>query len=314
MTDEERELLEQYSDDELNAAADWSKIPFFGEGMASGHVGKARQQMGKIAEDLIADVDLPQFDPGDYGKYSLVGEYDPTMAEYETITEDPRVLELEMEALERLASENGAAGEMGRNARYRNALMTGRNEARGREDAIRMQSEASGQAGGTMDSVMRAQGSQIGANRATQGAMDAEHMAALEKLANEQALMGATSNVRGNNFRTAAANAKTINDFNMFNTGLANEAAKLNLNAQQNISNANVDAGNKSMDRRDGNTQRTFDNAMGKATSRGNAIQGMSNAAQQSQNASATAGRARDENMKDTVAAIYGLFGGGGGK
>ncbi len=298
------------ADEELDTYGDFSYVPLIGESMGAGHAAKARQALGKAAGGIIADVGLPEFAEGDYGKYTLAGEYRPDMADYGTIEEDPRLLEMEMDALNKMIESGSEAGRAKKAAAMRKAMFDANSMARGREQAIRQQAERTGQAGAGMDMVMQGQAAQMGANRATQAGMDATHMAALEKLANEQALLGAAGNIRGENFRSAAANADIINKFNMFNTGLQNEAQRMNLGNRQQISNANVDAGNKSLDRQDTNTQRTYDNAMQKAMGQGNALQGMSNAIGQSQQASMEAGKQRDENTKDALAGLFSFFSG----
>ncbi len=300
------------ADDDLKGARELGYWPLFGEGFASGHIAEARQALGKAAEGLIGDVGLPEFAEGGYGKYTLAGEYRPEMAGYETITEDPRLLQMEMDALDRMIESGSEVGRAKQAAAMRKGMFDGNSVAAGHEAAIRQQAERTGQAGAGMDMVMQGQSAQMGANRATQAGMDATYMAALEKLANEQALLGAAGNVRSANFRNASANADALNRFNMFNTNMANEAQRMNLGAKQNISNANVDAANKSLDRQDTNTQRTFDNSMQQAMARGNALQGMSNSVGQSAQQSAEAGRYRDENLKDIASGIFSLFGGSG--
>jgi hypothetical protein len=313
MSDEDYEAWMWLADENQKDARDVSWVPFgIGEGMAAGHTGVAKQALGKAAAGLIGNVDLPTFSSDDYGKYSLVGTYDPEMADYSTISEDPRLMEMELAALDRLSNENGAVAQAHRDAGMRQAIFGANSMAKGREDAIRQDAERSGQSGAGMDQVLRGQSAQMGANRATQAGMDATHLAALERLQNEQALMGAAGQVRGENYRTAAANADIINRFNMFNTGLANEAAKYNLNAAQDISNKNVGQGDKSLDRKDRNAQTGFQNDMTKATATGNALQGMSNSAGQTQQSTAEAGRYRDQSTKDTLAMFGQLFGGGG--
>jgi hypothetical protein len=120
--------------------------------------------------------------------------------------------------------------------------------------------------------------------------------------------MQGAAGVRGQDFQRAAANSDIINRFNMFNTQARNAAAQQNLAARQGISNANVDQGNKSLDRRNANRQQGYTNAMGKAMGRGNALQGMSNAAGQSQTAGMQAQKQGWDESKDLIAGIAGLF------
>jgi hypothetical protein len=292
---------------EQEQATNLGMIPFFGTDMAAGHTAKARQLLGKKAEDIINDVNLPEFSDADYGQYSLAGEYNPDAAGYQTVSEDPRTRDLQMQALERLQDGMSAASQTGAAADKAAALSEGNQMANAREQAIRMQMERSGQGGSGMDAVLRAQGAQMGANRAAQGSLDANHQLALERLANEQGLIGAAGNVRGQDFNTARTNADIINQFGMFNTQAANEAKRMNLGNAQQIGNANVDMQNKSFDRKEGNKQTQFGNAMGKATARGNAVQGMSNSAGDAGRAQAVGSAEAGNSAKDLVAGFFGL-------
>lgn len=304
MTEAERRKLEMDSDASLQRAADLSVIPFFGQSMGSGETAKARQSLGKLGAGYIENVDLPEFD--DAG-YALAGTYDPERAEASTISEDPRLRETEIAALDRLSGNLDASSTAKADAARFNALDEGNQLARAREGAIRAQAERSGQAGAGMDALMQAQSAQMGANRARQGTMDALSQKALERLANEQAVTNAAGKIRGEDFTAKSANANIINQFGMFNTQAANEAARMNLGATQNVNNANVERGDK-------NKQQMFGNAMNKATGQSNAIQGMSNAAGQSQNTANAANAQATDTTKDLWAGIYGFFGGGGGK
>lgn len=299
------------ADLELEEASDWSKIPFFGESMASGNFAKARQDLGKRGEEIINDVDMPEFAQGDYGGYELAGQYDPTAADYSTIDEDPALRELEMQALGKLSGSMDASSQTKAAAAKYAALDEANKMASAREGAIRQQGERSGQGGNGMNALMEAQAAQMGANRAKSGTLDATHQLALEKLANEQAMMGAAGNVRGEDFKAKSANADIINKFGMFNTQMANDAQLRNLQATQGVNNANVDMKNKSLDRGDRNAQTMFGNKMNKATARGNAVQGMSNAVGQSQQSAAGANARETDTAKDLLSAAGMFFGGG---
>jgi hypothetical protein len=310
--DLDEEYYQNRANDDLDVAGDWSKVPLVGEGMAAGEFAKARQNQGKAAERIISGVDLPEFLQGDYGQYSLAGTYDPQMAQASQISEDPRLREMEMAALNRLSGNLDAASTSKGDAARFAALDEGNQLARAREGEIRAQAERSGQAGSGMDALMQAQAAQMGANRARQGTMDALHQKALERLANEQALTSAAGNMRGEDFRANSANANIINQFGMFNTQAANEAKRMNLQAQQGINNANVEQGNRSLDRADRNAQQMFGNQMQVAGGRANALQGMSAATGDAQKAGAAANQRATDTAKDTIAGIYSMFSGGG--
>lgn len=299
---------DEIADESLDTAADWGGTPFIGSGIVAGQTARARNALGHEAKDLIGNVDLPEFAPGGYGKYELAGTYDPEMANASTINEDPRLRETEMDALNRLANGLDESSQTGAMARKFGALNDANQLAHSREGAIQMQAERTGQGGNGMNALMQAQGAQMGANRAAAGTLDAVHQQALEKLANEQAMQSAAGNIRGQDFTAKNANANIINQFGMFNTQAANEAKKANLAARQTIGNANVDAGNKTLDRNDRNAQMGFGNKMQKTGAQANALQGMSTAAGQSGQALSDASKENTDTTKDAMAALATMF------
>lgn len=283
MAQSEREDWEQYADQSDDEAVGLAGIPFIGGGMAAGKTAKANALRGKIAADIINEVELPEYSKDLYGQYSVAGQYNPQEAAYQTVSEDPRLRDMQMAALERLSGNLGFASQAKANAARYGALDEANQLAKSREDAIRMQAQRSGQMGSGIDSLMQAQSAQMGANRARQGTMDAVHQQALERLANEQAVLGASGGIRNQDFQNNKSNADIINQFGMFNTNAANEAARMNLQNAQNIANMNVGQGNANLDRSDRNTQNLFNARMGKATGQGNAIQGQINSANTAQ-------------------------------
>ncbi len=312
-------MAKQYQDDlmrdadrELSDASDVSMIPIVGAGMASGKTGRARQLLGKAASDIIGDVDLPMFSNADYAQYSLAGEYTPESAGYETISEDPRLRQVQMDALQTLVDRASGAADARMQAEQYGAMDEANQLARGREQAIAQSMARKGQSGSGIGAVLAAQAAQQGANRARSGSQDAVLNAALEKLQAQNSLMAGAGNVRGQDFQRAAANSDIVNRFNMFNTNARNEAKRMNLNAAQTLGNANVDLRNKGFDRREGNKQQMFGNSMTRATGRANALQGMSAAAGQSADSQMKANDQGYEQSKDIISGLYGLFGGGG--
>lgn len=303
-----QEDLQRDADMTADNAADVSMIPIIGAGMSAGKTAKARQLLGKRAEDIINDVELPTFSNEDYGLYSLAGEFSPEAAQYQTISEDPRIRQVQEDALQSLIDRGNGAADAKMQAAQFGAMDEAGQLARAREDAIRMDAARKGQSGSGMDAVMRAQASQAAANRARAGSQQAVIDAALEKLAATQGAMAGADQMRGRDFQRNSANAGILNEMNKFNTQARNQAAQMNLQARQGIMNANVDQRNRGIDRRDRNTQQGFGNTMTKATSRGNALQGMSNAAGQGQTQQQAANAAGYGQAKDIISGIAGLF------
>jgi hypothetical protein len=310
MAEQYRRDLYADADADFDEASDLSMIPIVGQGMASGKTGKGRQKLGRIAEDLIADVALPTFSDQNYGEFTSIGDYSPEAASYQTISEDPRTRDFQMQALARMQKYADQSADSAEALGRYNAVTDANAVAAQREAGIRNQMAMRGQGGAGMEFVLQQQAAQAGANRAQAGGLNAAQQAALQRLQGTQGVMQGASNVRGMDANVASQNADIINRFNMYNTGARNDAQRMNLQSRQGIANANVQQRDKSLDRRDRTAQMGFGNAMNKASSRGNALQGMSNAAGQSQVAGANAQNQGWQQGKDLVAGIAGLFSG----
>ena len=249
-------------------------------GLLAGGIGGA-DAASAAAEELRKLGISPEFFGGDYGEEAYAGDFtptlfdDPTEAQYQTVAEDPRVRGMQMDALQQLIDKSRGAADMRRAADPGRALDQANQLARGREGAIRMDMERKGQAGSGTDAIMRAQASQMGANRARQGTQQAALDAALQKLTASQGVIQGAGNVRGQDFQRNATNSDIINRFNQFNTQARNAARQANVNMQNQASARNLDtrqglggrnAGtrNASIDRRDKLAQQTHGNKMGR--------------------------------------------------
>lgn len=245
-----------------------NSIGQFGGGIAG--LGSANDAL----EDWAA-LQAPEFSDQDYERIQYAGDFNPEAyatpeaAQYQTISEDPRVRGIQMDALQKLIDQSSGAADAKSNAARFGALDEANQLARGREQAIAMQAQRRGQGGNGMSSVMQAQAAQMAANRARGGTMQAVQDAALEKLAATQGAIGAAGNVRGQDFQRAAANSDIINRFNQFNTQARNAAAMgsvdarnqagmRNTNTKQDVMGRNAGVGNASMDRKDRNAMNTF--------------------------------------------------------
>lgn len=266
-------------------------------GMASGamsadEAARRREEAKREAEGMPL-LDLPDQDysfldyAGDYNPYAYAK---PQEAQYQTISEDPRLRDTEIGALQHLVDQGGAVGQAHADAARYGALDDANQLARGREGAIRQRMASAGQSGAGMDAIMQAQSAQSAANRARGGTLDATHMAALEKLANEQAVLGAAGNVRGQDLNTAKSNADIINRFNLFNTQTANELAARNVdnqnagqlrnvNTRQDVSGRNTGIRNANVDRRTNNAKAEYEAKSDKVHNIVNAINGQASQA-----------------------------------
>ncbi len=258
---------------------------------------EASEQRERAIAVLRAMPEL-QLPDGDYSFLDYAGDYNPDAygkpkaAAYETVSEDPRVRDMEMAALQRLIEQGDAVGQAKAEAARYGALDEANQLARGREGAIRQRMAQAGQGGSGMDAILQAQSAQSAANRARAGTLDATHMAALEKLANEQAILGSAGKVRGEDMSLAAKNADIINRFNLFNTQAENEIARANVdnqnqaqlrnvNTRQDISGRNTGIRNSNLDRKTSNARAVYDSRAGKSTAIANAMGGQANQSMQ---------------------------------
>lgn len=212
----------------------------------------------------------PGFSGADYKQQDYLGDFNPEAytspeaAQYQTVAEDPRTRDYQMQALARMQGlADQAAGSQEALGRY-NAVSDGNALAAQREAGIRNQMAMRGQGGSAMDFVLQAQAGQQGANRAQSAGLQAAQQAALQRLQGTQGVMAGASNVRGMDASVAGQNADIINKFNMYNTGnrnavsmantdMQNAGNMRNLNTRQGLAGSNTGIANKSMDRKDRN-------------------------------------------------------------
>ena len=239
------------------------------------------QQAAQAAADLERRDNKLKYDPRNYDAVQYAGDVAPEMygtpeaAQYQTVAEDPRTRDYQMQALARMQGlADQAAGSQEALGRY-NAVSDGNALAAQREAGIRNQMAMRGQGGSAMDFVLQAQGGQMGANRAQAAGLQAAQQAALQRLQGTQGVMAGASNVRGMDASVAGQNADIINKFNMYNTGnrnaanmgnvdMKNSAQLRNTNAKQGIMQGKATASNQSLDRNDRNIGNQHDADMGK--------------------------------------------------
>jgi hypothetical protein len=233
----------------------------------------------KRMREAYNGIEQPEYSDQDYFEMPYAGDYTPEMydtpeaANYETISEDPRLREIQLAALEKMSDQAmGLADAKGNAARFA-ALDDANQLAQGREGAIRAEAERTGQGGAGLGYVMRQQAAQGAANRARGGTLDAVTAAALEKMAAQEGAMRGGDMMRSRDADVKARNADIINQFNMFNvkarnaarmagTDMRNQATLRNSNVRQDILGKNTGIRNMSLDRKDGIADKKFGNAM----------------------------------------------------
>lgn len=306
----------------VSGAAEFgSSIPYIGPilGTIFNSIGAdQRRELYDQEYQNLNDINIPQFMRGNYTPEQFKAAlYDtPEAAQYQTIGENQQTKSAQMAALQSLIDGAGRAGDATREAMSNQALMDASGLARQREGAIKAEAERRGQGGAGMDMVMRAQAAQMGANRAQQGTLQAAQQAALQKLAAQQAALSGASQVRGQDFNTAAANSDIVNRFNLFNTQARNAANQANVNMQNQGSMYNIGNNNAAqqwnMNRSDRNAQQTYENRMGKQGQRfryTDTINGNERKDMEEANQRGAANRSYYESMMGGA----GMGGGGGG-
>lgn len=224
----------------------------------------------KDQEDLEFLTDDPRFNSREYEKIAYGGDVSPEMygtpeaAAYQTISEDPRTRDFQMQALARMQGlADQSAGSAEALGRYQ-ATSDANALAAQREAGIRNQMAMRGQGGSGMEFVLQQQAGQDAANRAQSAGLQAAQQAALQRLMGTQGVMQGASGVRGQDADIASRNAAIINAFNMANTGARNQANMANTDMRNQAMNRNADVkqglmgqnaaiGNQSLNRSDVN-------------------------------------------------------------
>lgn len=247
-----------------------SSIPVFG-GLFDDSDDKAREQLEKNRE-LYEGIDLPNIDWSNFTpeQFRSSGEYAPEMVQAQQLSEDPAVKSAQLSALMKMAglSETGlsAVDEAG----FNKARQLGQQVAKSASDAAIQNAEARGVAGGGLEFAMREIGNQGGAERSQQAALDQAAEAAKQRALYTQAYSQGLGNMRDQDYRTAANNNELINRFNQLNTTNRNQAQQYNLNASQNVMNANVQGRNQAqqynLEGRRGAAQQGYDNQLKRAS------------------------------------------------
>jgi hypothetical protein len=301
-------------------------IPFLNviaPGITSGLANQREEQIRKEAIDRIDQVRTPQYSNAAYQDGGYSGDFtpekyaDPIAAQYQTISEDPRVRGLQMQALQRLQKYGDQAADSQESLGRYNAMSDGNAVAAQREAAIRNQMQMRGQGGSGAEFAMQQIAAQEGANRAQSGGLNSAMQAALQRLQGTNAAFGAAAGMRGQDLQVNGRNADIINAFNMHNTnalnaaraantGLANGAQMRNLDARQNWGNNRATAFNAGLDRNDRNQTNTFSTQIQKAGLAANALGALGQQAGQSGRDGNAAGQQGFGNLKSLMGGFAG--------
>lgn len=161
------------------------------------------------------------------------GEYKPEQYAYQTVQEDPRIRQSQLQYLQRLQSlaDTGLGEE---DLAAFEAAKRGANQlARQREEALISNAQSRGVAGGGLEFALRQQAQQDAAERARASQMEQAAQAARQRALAIQAYGQGLQSQRGQDFDINRYNTDLINRFNQANTDLRNQAFKYNQDNQQ---------------------------------------------------------------------------------
>lgn len=201
-----------------------AQIPLIG-GLFDSSQQQAMDQLAKN-QALYSGLQMPEF--SDYKPT----EYDPTMAQANTISEDPSLKSAQMSALSKLAglADTGlsAVDQQG----FERARELGNQISNSGTAAALQNAQARGVGGSGLEFAMREMAGQNAAGRAQDAGLSQASQSAQQRALYNQAYGNALSGVRGQDFSANSANANILNNFNQYNTSAKNQAAQYNVGQQ----------------------------------------------------------------------------------
>jgi hypothetical protein len=246
-------------------------LPIVG-GLFDDSQDKAQQELAqnKKLYDSLVTPDFKEYDPE---RYDLVGTYKPEEMTADTINEDPSLKNNEMMTLDRLRglSETGLSDVD--NLGYERARQEAGQISNAGTEAALANATARGVGGSGLEFGMREKASQDAAQREQDMAAQQAAKAAEMRAAYTQAYGGMLGNVRGEDYRTAAANTDILNKFTEANTTNANYAQQYNLGQKQGVANANVQNKNQAQQYNNDLDQREYDDQLKKVSGQAGAGQ-----------------------------------------
>jgi hypothetical protein len=290
----------------------WPLFAAAGMGLAGSLIGagessKARREQNRLLQQALAEyagIDIPTI--GDQSlnleTLSQVGEYNPLLesiisqgpSAYEGISTDPRLAQAQMDALAQIS---GVAAAGGLTDADKAALELARRNAAGTAQAqisSSLQREQQMGREGAMgrELAARLMAGQSAADRQSVEGMQEQQIALQRQLAASQAAGQLGGQIRGQEFGEQAEIASArdaIQKFNAQNSqavqgrnvGTQNTAQQQNLGERQRISDTNVGTRNQQQAYNKNLLQQQFDNQLGLAGAKANALTGQANMAGQ---------------------------------
>lgn len=227
---------------------------------------------------LYQGIQAPNFKNYTPEQYEQAGLYNPTLAQYQTIQQDPELRSQQMSNLARMANLADTGLSDVDQMKFQQARDIGNEISRGGTEAALQNAEARGQAGTGLEFGMRELASQNAANRAQQAALDQAGNSAQMRALYTQAFGNALQGQSNQEFNQNAANADIINRFNQANTQTQNQGQLYNLGQQQAVANANVTNSNQAQQYNNQLQQQYYQDQLSKANGEAGANQGVANA------------------------------------
>lgn len=188
----------------------------------------------------FSGIQIPEFQDYKPEDEQYAGDYDPTKANANTISEDPALRSQQLGYLAKLAGLADTGLTDVDQAGYERARELGDQTLRSGTDAALANAEARNARGSGLEFAMREMASQQGAGNAQNAGLQQAADAARNRMLYEQAYGQGVGNLRSQDLGVNEANADILNKFNMYNTTNQNQANQRNIDTRQNISNTNV--------------------------------------------------------------------------
>lgn len=256
-----------------------------GHFLSKGDYKRAQEELQKIVK-MYEDIGVPPMEAMQITlePYKSQGILTPEMeqlvtlqdSEMKNVSTDPRLREAQMSALSELERMGEGGLRLSDQAAYEKVLGETDAANRGQQEAIVQNMKERGAFGSGNELATRLLAQQEGAGRAHNEGLNIAAGAADRAL---QAIMQGGElggNIRGQDFAEQSSVAKAQDAINAFNaqnkqglygrnTNRTNDAQSMNLNAAQNLANANVDQRNQSQIHNKGLYQQDFENKLQRA-------------------------------------------------
>lgn len=196
--------------------------------------------------------------------------YDPETVDYQTVSEDPAIRNMQMRALEKMGNlaETGLSDEDALG--FEEAKRLGNRTAKSGRDAALQNAEMRGVAGSGLEFAMKEMAQQDGAEATRMAALQQAAETARQRALYQQAYGDQLADQRSQDFANNAANTGIMNQFNQANANTRNQAQMYN---QQNV----ADTFKYNQAGRQGNQQQNFQNEVTKKQGVTGANQQMAN-------------------------------------